>query len=125
MKTPEQWNKILAPEMASVYARNAVMHAARVHLASLAPEKRIGTEQLVETLYPRTKAERSLTGDNARARIYTVLAKLATDGLEDCCEKGEVNGQFMGKPKRPWLWFSPGDVEICCMCGQIMPQEEV
>jgi hypothetical protein len=119
--TPAQWNAYIALDAPPIRFRRAVEHAARVHLSTLATDERISTEELVEALYPRDVAKGTLAGDTARTNIYAALARLAQGGLEDCAVKGEVNGMFMGKPKRPWLWFSPGDVEVCYACGQIIP----
>lgn len=125
MTTPEGWNALITAEVPTARFRERVAHCARMYLASLEEGVTISTEQLVEHLYPRAIADQTLAGDTARKRIYMSLAKLAPIGLEDCCVKGEVNGQFMGKPKRPWRWFSPGPVDVCCMCGQIVqPAEE-
>lgn len=117
--TPKEWNILYCGANVSQF-RKAVENAARIHLATVIES--ISTEQLVEALYPRETADLSLTGDTTRKHIYTALSKLAVNGLEDCCMKGGVNGQFMGKPKRPWLWFSSGNVELCPHCNQIMPE---
>lgn len=123
--TPEQWNALFLSAVSPKRFRDAVEREVRLYLAHLEMGEMVSTENVVEHLYPRAVAEQSLTGDSARTRIYAVMAKLPYSNLEDCCMKGKVTGQFMGKPKRPWLWFSPGDIQVCTSCGQILPTEEV
>lgn len=124
MKTQE-WIRLVTSDAPMRDFRKAVEHSARLHLATLKEGTQISTERLVEAIFPRVESDRSLAGDTARTRIYVSLSKLATIGMEDCCVKGEVNGQFMGKPKRPWLWSCPpGGMNLCYACGQIVPPSE-
>ena len=124
MNTTQQWNALVTADVKPSRFRDAVAHNARVYLAGLGEGEQISTEQLVEALYPRSVAVQTLTGDTARTSIYAAISKLAVMGLEDCCVKGEVNGNYMGRPKRPWLWFSPGPVDVCSKCGQVVPPSE-
>ncbi len=124
--TPEQWNQLINDhaEKLSGKVRNRIALEARLYLITLAPGIEISTNKLVEALYPRAVADKTLAGDLARRAIYKVIGQLTLDGLQDCCRKGEVNGKFMGRPKRPWLWYCPEGVEVCCMCGQFLPVED-
>ena len=122
MKTPKEWEAIFKSGMAMRHIKRIVEREARMHLQTIVES--ISTEKLVEALYPRKAAEQSVHGSIARKGIYVAIGKLALDGLDDCCVKGEVNGHYMGKPKRPWVWFCPDHIEeYCCMCGQLMPTE--
>ena len=121
--TPKQWDRLFDPESKNSYytIKSSVMSAARGHLATVAPGIHLSTNELVEALYPRAVADQTLTGDLARAQLYKFIGRLAVDGLQDCCVKGEVTGKFMGRVKRPWLWFAPPDTELCYACGQPLP----
>lgn len=105
-------------EVRAVVALNA-----REHLATIAPGLMTTTDNLIEALYPRKLAEQSLRGDRTRFALSKLLLDCAKKELSDCCVKGEVNGQYMGKPKRPWLWFYAPPPETCPHCGQPMPVE--
>jgi hypothetical protein len=126
MMTPKKWDVMFSQEAAIPLRRLKawVEKEARAHLATLAVDETTSTEKLVEALYPRDIAALSLGGDVARTAIYKIIGVLARSEMGDCCEKGEVNGQFMGRPKRPWVWFCPPEQETCCMCGQPLPAEE-
>jgi hypothetical protein len=126
MLTPEKWNAFFNEEVGfsqKVLKRRVEMEV-RAHLAELMPGITISTNELGEALYPRAIAEASLAGDKARTTLFKMIGVLANDALSDCCVKGEINGQFMGKPKRPWLWFCPGDTKVCPQCGQPLPSDE-
>lgn len=126
MMTPDQWNELLHPvigEEDMKKVRGLVARDAREHLATIAPGLTITTTQLLDAFYPRELAELSLKNDHTRNAIAQQLQKCATKELEDCCVKGEVNGQYMGKPKRPWLWFALPR-ELCPHCGQVMLEKE-
>lgn len=119
MMTPREWNQLIVSDAPMRAFKDAAQRCALEFLASVPKGKEIKTEQLVEGLYPRAVADQSLQGDLARKRIYIVIYKLASNGLEDCARKGEVSGEYMGKPKRPWLWFNPGNLEVCFACGHV------
>jgi hypothetical protein len=123
--TPKQWDSLFDPETKNAYytIKSTVEHSAREHLATVAPGLQIGTNALVEALYPRAIADQTLAGDHARGQLYKLIQRLAVDGLQDCCVKGEVQGKYMGRVKRPWLWFSPPEPELCYACGQALPKE--
>ena len=122
MITTKEWDMVLRPVVPTSHAKKVVHENAREYLKTV--EGNIGTNALVEALYPREIADKTLGGDLARTRIYTLLAKLALDDMHDCCTKGEPEGMFMGRPKRPWLWHKPKEREVCCMCGQLLPEEK-
>ena len=122
--TPEKWNVMIGAGLPAKQIKARVGKEARAHLATLALGETITTNQLVEALYPRAVADQSRIGDDTRNAIYKFIGLLAREDMADCCMKGEVSGQFMGRPKRPWLWFSPPEQETCCMCGQVMPAAE-
>lgn len=125
MMTTDEWNVLLDPhspdrnvkEIRSVIALNA-----REYLATIAPGLTVTTGDLLEAFYPRELAELSLRGDRARDALSHFLLECTKKELSDCCVKGKVNGQYMGKPKRPWLWFSAPPRELCPHCGQVMPE---
>lgn len=117
--TYEQWNDLLGSENLARGRAVLAVEARRVLLELTLGEK-ITTNELVERIYPRAIADQTLAGDIARTQMYTLIGQLAKGDLSDACEKGEVNGHYMGKPKRPWLWFKPIGSEICCMCGQVV-----
>lgn len=120
--TPKEWNETMEYSNSMQLIRATVAAEARLYLATLADGIELSTEKLVDGLYPRAVAEKTLAGDSARSRIYKIIAKLAANGLEDCCKKGEPNPKkFMGKTTRPWLWFNPGTVPVCYACGQALP----
>ncbi len=121
---PEQWNQKFAT-LPPRKLKKIVEREARIILSKLEPKVKISTEQLVESLYPREISYLTLEGDNARTGIYRLIGQLAAEGLDDCCVKGKVNGQFMGKPKRPWLWFRCEPEEVCEFCGQSIEKDEI
>lgn len=118
---PKEWNELFAAGKTTKQLKLAVAHEARRYLSTLARGIEIGTNALVEALYPRAIAEQSLNGDIARNGIYKFVGLLAREGLEDCCVKSKVpQGQYMGRPLYPWIWFAPEDDEcICPTCGQV------
>ena len=125
MLEPKEWDMVLRPIVPTSHAKKVVSDNAREYLNGFAQGVYISTNDLVEALYPRVIADLSLAGDEARARIYKVLAMLALDGMTDCATRGEPDGKkYMGRPSRPWLWHAPKTREICCMCGQVLPEEK-
>jgi hypothetical protein len=125
MLTWQEWNALCTKEVPGKKRRQAVSKYARQYLLALTPGITISTNELGEALYPREVGERNVTNDNARTEIFRQLGLLAKDGLDDCCIKGEVCGQFMGRPRRPWLWFCPEDQELCAACGQVVVADEI
>lgn len=135
MLTPEQeaahercrvWNELLDPHREDrdvKKIREAIALKAREHLATVAPGLTVTTGELLEAFYPREIADQSLRGDRARHALSYQLLECTKKELSDCCIKGEVNGQFMGRPKRPWLWFFAEPRETCPHCGQVMPED--
>ena len=123
MIAPKEWDMVLRPVVPTVHAKKVIHEQARAYLLTLAQGETFSTNDLVEALYPREIADKTLGGDLARTRIYTLLAKLALDDMHDCCTKGEPEGMFMGRPKRPWHWHAPKQREVCCLCGQHLPEE--
>lgn len=121
--TPDEWNKLELPDGSIKQFKSVVSREARTFLETLLPGETINTNNLVEALYPRDIAAQSLQSDLTRTRIYTLIGQLAISGLEDCCVKGEVQGTFYGKPKRPWIWFCPVEREVCPHCGQFLAKE--
>lgn len=117
--TYEQWNDMLGSENLARGKRVLAVEARRV-LLELGEGETMATNALVERIYPRAVADQTLAGDIARTQMYKLIGVLALTDLSDACEKGEPNGQYMGKPKRPWIWFKPIGSEICCMCGQVV-----
>ena len=125
MLKPSEWDTILRAIVPTVHAKKVVHEQARAFLQAMDQGETISTNNLVEAMYPREIADKSLAGDEARSRIYAMLAKLALDDMHDCCTKGEPDGKkFMGRPVRPWLWHAPKAKECCPMCGQVMPEEK-
>jgi hypothetical protein len=125
MMTPTEWNMVLRAIVPTVHAKKNVHEQARAYLTTLPQGETIGTNELIEAMYPRDVADKSLEGDEARTRIYALLAKLALDDMHDCCTKGEATGKkFMGRPARPWLWHAPKVKECCVMCGQVLPEDQ-
>lgn len=126
MLTTDEWNNFMSPEakFPPRMLKKRVRKEVREYLSTLAPGITISTHELGEALYPQAVAVQTLRGDMTRHKIFEIIGKLANDGLDDCCVKGPVNGKFMGKPKRPWLWFCPPDEKICPTCGQDLPVEE-
>lgn len=122
MLTPRQWQQLMADGHSANLAKHRVAQYARAVLCEVPPGETISTNTLGERLYPRVDGE-SLRSDTARVAIYKYLAALAKNELSDCCEKGEVDGHYMGKPRRPWIWYTPDNTEMCCMCGQFIPPE--
>lgn len=117
--TPKQWNELFASGKIPRALKLSVAREARTYLITLAPGVQIGTNALVEALYPRAIADQTLEGDIARTAIYKYIGLLAKEGLDDCCIKGAAAGQYMGRPLYPWLWFAPESSEcICPTCGQ-------
>ena len=122
MLKPEEWDMVMRPLVPTTHAKKVVAEHARAFLQS--QHHVLTTNQLVEALYPRAVADQSLAGDEARDRIYKLLAALAVDDLHDCAQRGEPDGRkFMGRPTRPWLWHAPKAKESCPMCGQSMPED--
>lgn len=82
-----------------------VEQEARSYLAGFPPERRIATEQLVESLF----SEKLARGPAAyvRQRIFKALAALATRGLADCVRRGVEKQNRMGQTIRPWTWGAP------------------
>ena len=117
--TLEQWNTMLSSDNLARGKKMLAIEARRV-LLDLGEGDTLSTNDLVEAIYPRAVADQTLAGDIARTQVYKLISALALTDLSDCCEKGEPNGQYMGKPKRPWIWFKPVGCEICCMCGQVV-----
>ena len=115
--TPREWDALLAPSVSKADVWVLVERAARAVLENVDPKRILSTNNVVQMLYPR-EAVQSVSADNARDRIYAALLVLATKGLSDCCHRGEPQGVFMGRPKRPWLWHKPVAVEVCPTCGQ-------
>jgi hypothetical protein len=126
MMTLGEWKELLHPvigEMDKKKVRAIVAANAREYLATVAPGITISTGDLLEAMYPREIAEQSLRGDRTRNALSHQLLECAKKELADCCVKGEVSGQYMGKPKRPWVWFA-GTRELCPHCSQPMPIQE-
>lgn len=121
--TLNQWNELMNLQPSAVVVRETTAHQVRLYLSTLRAGEKIGTNDLVEALYPRAVADETLEGDIARTRLYQVLQVLTNTALSDCCLKGKANGKYMGHTKRPWLWFKPPEREMCCMCGQSLPIE--
>lgn len=120
--TPQQWNKLFNSGLPAGRVANTAAVDIRAYLLALMPGVTIGTNELVEALYPRAIADQSLAGDNARHQLYKMIGKLAHDKLADCCMKGEVKEKkYMGREVRPWLWFCPEDSDCCATCGQPLP----
>jgi len=117
--TPKEWNSLMSSEAPARDFKAAVYRNAVEFIAALPMGKEFKTEQIIEGIYPREISKLTLAGDTARKRIYLMLYKLSMNGLEDCCRKGEVNGEYMGKPKRPTIWFNPGGFVTCWECGHI------
>lgn len=126
MLTPKEWNNILRPITPTNHAKKVVAQYARAYLIEYAQDMTLSTNELVEVLYPRSVADQSLEGDEARMRIYKLVAMLALDGMNDCATRGDVEEgkKFMGRPVRPWLWHAPKVREVCCLCGQALPEEK-
>lgn len=118
--TPKQWNQLFASGKTARALKLSVAREARTYLITLAPGVQIGTNALVEALYPRAIADQTLEGDIARNGMYKFIGLLAKDGLDDCCVKAtEPQGQYMGRPLYPWIWFAPETSEcLCPTCGQ-------
>ena len=124
MLSPEKWEELVATGTGLKSVRREIAQQIRIYLATLAPGITVTTKELVETLYqPRYVSDMTIAGDDTRIALYKVIVDLARTILSDCCVKGEIQGQYMGKPKRPWLWFCPEDMEICSGCGQVLPKE--
>lgn len=126
MLEPKEWNMVLRAIVPTSHAKKVVAENAREYLLTLGGYKKtISTNELVEALYPREEADKSLEGDEARMRIYKLIQMLALDGMTDCATRGEPDGKkFMGRPVRPWLWHAPKTREVCCLCGQVLPEEK-
>jgi hypothetical protein len=123
--TPAEWDVLLRSDARKTVAYAHVAEAARAVLVKLDAGATLSTNDLVEALYPRAVADKSLAGDNARGRIYKALADAATRSLKDCATKGPPEGKkFMGRPVRPWIWHAPKELDVCVHCGQFMPGEE-
>jgi hypothetical protein len=123
MLEPKEWDMVLRPLVPTHHAKKVIGEHARALLTDLLPGEILTTNQVVEALYPRDVADKSLTGDVARTRMYQLLAALAVDGLHDCATRGEPTAKkYMGRPTRPWLWHAPKVKESCPMCGQHMPE---
>lgn len=124
--TPVEWKKLLGDAKASTSkVKKTIAHEARSILSQLAPGMTMGTNELVETLYPRNEADKSRAGDEARNKLYRVVQQLAVETLKDCCIKSDISsGKYMGKPRYPWIWFCPPEQELCYACGQVVPKEE-
>ncbi len=121
--TPQQWELLLDKEKSTGTMKNKIARHARAHLSTLAEGVTISTNQLGEALYPRAE-QSSPKSDLIRIRLYKILMQLAQGGMADCCMRGEVNGMYFGKPRRPFIWFCPPETELCCMCGQPIPLED-
>lgn len=121
--TPKEWNQVFASGVVTRRLKLIVAREARLYLTTLGPGVQVSTNALVEALYARAEAEQSLEGDIARNGIYKFIGLSAPEELSDCCIKGEPTGQFMGRPKRPWLWFAP-ETHTCPTCGQPVIGEE-
>ena len=125
MLDPAEWNMVLRPIVPTSHAKKVVAENARQVLGALEQGKSISTNDLVEALYAREEADKSLAGDEARMRIYKLIAMLALDGMTDCATRGEPDGKkYMGRPSRPWMWHAPRVREVCCMCGQVLPEDK-
>lgn len=122
--TPQQWNEKFETVDAAVFKR-IVARECRLHLSTLGDADYISTGGLVEVLYPHADASITVIGFSTRSALFKTIAVLAYNGLEDCCRKGEASGKkFMGRVVRPWLWFK-SPMELCCMCGQTIPTEDI
>ena len=125
MLEPKEWDMVLRAIVPTSHAKKVVAENAREYLTALEQGTNISTNELVEILYPREVADKSLAGDEARMRIYKLVQMLALDGMTDCATRGEPDGKkFMGRPSRPWMWHAPRVREVCCMCGQILPEDK-
>lgn len=123
MLDPKEWDMVLRPLVPTRHAKKVVGEHAREYLLALLPGEIISTNEVVEGLYPRDVADKSLAGDVARTRMYQLLASLAVDDLHDCATRGEPTAKkYMGRPTRPWLWHTPKVKETCPMCGQNVPE---
>ena len=120
MKTPKDWIELFANGTPKDL-RAMLEHDARAYLSTLPPGITITTNKLGDVIFPRSEGEKSLAADVAMTEVYKMLQALARNEMSDCCMKGEVNGQYMGKPKRPWLWFCPEEVDCCRTCGRPWP----
>lgn len=125
MLEPIEWAMVLRPIVPTIHAKKVVAENVRETLATLEHGVSISTNDLIEALYPREEADKSLAGDEARMRLYKLVAILALSDLADCATRGELSGKkFMGRPVRPWMWHRPKVREMCCLCGQLLPEDK-
>lgn len=123
MLTAERWVVLLNSKISRKRIKARLAQDVREYLSTLMVGDVIGTNEVVEAIFPKEAAEATRKAFEARAEIFRLIGQLANDGLDDCCIKGDVEGQFMGKPKRPWRWFYPNESDKCPSCGQALPAE--
>lgn len=112
MLSANEWD-----ETPNIDFRNVVRQEAKDKLNTLQIGEILSTAQLVEAIYPKSQAI-YVAQTTIRDRIFKTLMQLIMTDLKTYCTKGEINGEYMGMPKRPWLWHLPKLVLICEHCGQ-------
>lgn len=106
------WDNLTKTEL---YAKT--VEQTKETLAQLTDGQRIHTTELIERMYPKANAIYAKQ-EYIRGIMFKTLALYATTTLKSYCTRGEVIGEFMGKPKRPWLWHAHKFMKVCHECGQ-------
>lgn len=122
--TPIEWKEMIESDEVTVKEiKRVLIREIQSYLSDLAPGMTIPTNNIVQAFFPSDFAALSRSNHDAQKTLSLLILQVAASGaMDDCCIRGEVNGQYMGKPKRPWIWFAPTERETCCMCGQVMPE---
>ena len=125
--TPQEWKEMIESDEVKVKdIKRVLIREIQSYLADLAPGMTVSTNHVVQAFFPSDFAALSRSNHDAQKNLSLLILQIAASGaMDDCCVRGEVNGQYMGKPKRPWIWFAPVERECCPMCGQIIEKEAV
>jgi hypothetical protein len=105
---PEEWASLFSGQhWADREAqRNEVEREARKILQDLGDGETISTAELADRIWPEDP-EASGAEVGTRKRLFSVLAKLATGAMGDCCRKSREPKEFMGKMVYGWEWHRP------------------
>ena len=114
-----QWTALITSDMPGRKRYGEIERVVKECLDGAAVVCEFSTKDVVEQLMPIAICR----GEQIEARneLFTILMKLAKNGLADYCHKGDAAKKRFGKSVLPWIWHSNRKpVATCPHCGGVL-----